>query len=397
MPPPDSKQPPKFLSRFAVQQSDYFADTANLPECGARQELLALPPLKLEDFTAITPLGLLSPTSHVFPSPHLYLIVRRVTPNDPQGLPAEVPVVAPADLTITNVKYIEAKGRPEFNDGFVSFGVCREFKAYFDHLKTFAPKIQAAFDKARIKSCSEYSLSYPQPIGNVDYKLCQKRVEVALKQGEPIGTAGGGEGQMAFDMGALDQRVAPKQFANPSRWEDRKQLAYSVCPLDYFPEALKIQLKERLGGSGQKGEIRNAPCGEVVQDVPGTAMGAWVPPGTEGIVHDPPHLALVHDYIEPGYLVFSMGDSAQSAGLPRGKYTFLPKNEGKINRHFKDIAADGTVYCFETVNLYQYQSRQAVAVLLIMPTPETLLIQKLDTAACGAGPWLMGNAVTFER
>ena len=56
------------------QQQDYFADVSDLPSCGDKKELFALSPLSLEDFTSITPLGLLSPTAHVFPSPHLFII-----------------------------------------------------------------------------------------------------------------------------------------------------------------------------------------------------------------------------------------------------------------------------------------------------------------------------------
>lgn len=392
----NKNQPPKFLERFTVQQSDYFADTSYLPSCGAHRELLSLSPIALDDFTAITPLGLLAPTAHVFPAPHLYLRIRTVN-DTPDGIPVEVPVVAPADLTVTNVKFIEAAGRPEFNDGFVSFGVCKEFKVYFDHMKTFSPKIQNAFDKSRIKQCSEYTLSYQSPIGEVDYKLCQKKVKVALKKGELMGTAGGGKGQQAFDFGAVDKRITPHQFANPSRWETRKQWAYSVCPLDYYSEPLKGQLKARLGGDGKSGKITKAACGEVVQDVPNTAMGVWVPPETDVINHDPPHLALAHGFIEPQYQLFSMGDSAQRAGLPRGLYTFLPTDHGVVNRSFKDITADGQVYCFETEDNYNHQQRQRVNILVTMPNAESLHIQKLNTESCGSGPWTIDSAALFVR
>src|SRR3989338_11387194 len=111
-------------------------------------------------------------------------------------------------------------------------------------------------------------------------------------------------------------------------------MQYVVCTLDYFPSSISQQMKEKLGGPS---------CGEVVQDIPGTAMGVWVTPDTDYIEHEPPYLALAHDNVKPEYLVFSMGESAQKAGLPIGKYTFLPKDDGLpadrqalVNRHFKD-------------------------------------------------------------
>lgn len=405
------KPQPPHIGQFQNKDSDYFADVANLPSCEDKKELFSVSPLKLDDFTFITPLGLLSPTAHVFPSPHLYFNVRRVNPQNQDSLPVEVPVVAPEDLTITTIKFIEAKGKPDYNDGMVAFGVCREFKAYFDHLKTFAPKIKEAYDKAAVKRCDEYSLTYPQPVGSIDFKLCEKKVTVEVKKGEQVGTAGGGEGQKVFDFGSFDKRVAPKQFANPKRWLGREHFIYLTCSIGYYPEPLRSQLKERLGGFGQRGEVRGADCGEVIQDVAGTAMGAWVPPGTDAISHEPPYLALAHDYIEPKFLVFSMGESGEKGGLPIGKYTFLPaspaslrgepaggpKSEGLVNRHFKEVTSDGKVYCFETENLYQSNQKVATTILLTMPTAETLRIQKYNSSACGPGPWQMTNFAEFER
>lgn len=396
------QQPPPFFGNNHSDnrqdyEQDYFADVANLPSCGNKKELFELSPLELSDFTTITPLGLLSPTAHVFPSPHLYFNVRRQNPENYDSLPAEVPVVAPSDLTVTMVKFIEAKGKPDYNDGMVGFGTCREFKAYFDHLKTFAPKIKDAFDKAPLFQCNEYSLTYPQPTGKIDFKLCEKKVNLEIKKGEQIGTAGGGEGQKVFDFGSLDKRITPKQFANPKKWVGREHLIYLTCALDYYHDPLRSQLKERLGGFGQKGEARGVSCGEAIQDIPGTSMGAWAPPGTEAFSHEPPYLALAHDYIEPQYLVFSMGESGGKAGLPIGKYTFLPRDEGLVNRHFKDVTADGKTYCFETEDLYQVNQRIPTTILLTMPTSEKLRIQKLNSASCASGPWQMTNYVEFER
>lgn len=395
--PPNFFQQDNQQTQHSDSSEDFFADVSSLPSCEDKKELFALSPLELSDFTSITPLGLLSPTAHVFPSPHLYFNVRLSQPGNFNSLPVEVPVVAPADLKVTTIKFIEAKGKPDYNDGMIAFGICKEFKAYFDHLKTFSPKLKEAFDKAPVKRCDEYSLTYPEPTGKIDFKLCEKTVSVEVKKGEEIGTAGGGKGQMVFDFGSFDKRVTPKTLASPKKWLGREHLVYISCSLDYYPEPLKDQLKTRLGGFGQKGEIKGTDCGEVIQDVPGTAMGAWAPPGTEAFSHEPPYLALVHDYIEPQFLVFSMGESGENAGLPIGKYTFEPKNNGLVNRHFKDIKSDGKVYCFETEDLYQANQRIPTTILLSLPTPEKLRIQKLDGESCGTGPWTLTNYAEFER
>ena len=388
IPPQEKHTPPE----------DYFADIAYLPSCGDKKELLSASPLELSDFTTITPLGLLYPTAHVIPSPHLYLTIRGIdpNPNNHNSPPVKVSIFAPADLTITKIKFIEARGHPEVDDGAIEFGICREFKAYLDHLKTLSPKIKQIYEDAQTLRCDEYSLTYAQPVGKLDFKVCQKLVDIKIQKGEMLGT-GGEDTRRILDFGAFDRRVTPKQFANPDRFRHNAHHNYLVCALDYYPENLKTELKSRLGGYIQDGrEIRGADCGEVIQDIPGTAMGIWAPSGIGSFGHDPPYLALAHENIEPQYLVVNMGDSAEKAGLRHGKYTFLPKNEGMVNRHFKDITSDGKVYCFETVDTYPNRGAK-INILLDMPSPTRLRIQKYDAASCGSDPWNLTNYAEFER
>lgn len=376
---------------------DFFADTANMPSCGDKQELFTQSPLALSDFTTITPLGNLGPTGHTLPTAHLYWKVRLQQPGNDASLPASVEVIAPADLKITSIKWLEAKNKPELNDGALFFGVCREFKAYFDHVKTFSDKIKKAYEDNPFKACNEYTLTYP--FGKVDYNLCVAKVDLDIKKGEIIGSAGGGEGQRLLDFGALDSRISPHKLANPKRWEDRLQWQYLVCPLDYFPQTLSTEFKSRLGGYDRQGNnVKSPSCGEVMQDIPGTAMGAWIfPGGEEVIVTETTSLALVHENIEPQYLTISMADSGVKAGLPPGKYTFLPKDQDQINRHFKDITSDGKVYCFETEENYYNKPPVKVNILIDMPTPEKLRIQKLNAESCGSGSWKLDNFAEFIR
>lgn len=397
LPPPSFSTEGPGQSQSGLSGPDFFADVASLPACGDQKQFFLLSPLELSDFTTITPLGLLSPTAHVLPAPHLYFNVRLTEPGNFNSLPVEVPVVAPADLTITQVKYVQAKGRPDFDDSMVSFGICREFKAYFDHLKTLAPKIKTAYDQAPTNRCDSYTYNYPQPVGTVEFTNCEKTVSVAIAKGEPMGTAGGGDGQKVFDFGAFDKRVPPKQFANPKRWLGREHFVYLTCSLDYYPDELRSTLKSRLGGFGERGEVVAQSCGEAIQDVTGTAMGTWIAPGHDNIGHESPHLALVHENIEPQYLVFSVGESNKEKGLPHGKYTFLPTQEGLVNRHFKDVKSDGTVYCYETENRYQGNERSQATILIMLPTSEKLRIEKVNSSSCGSPPWQMQNYVEFDR
>lgn len=377
------------------QAEDFFADVSHLPSCADKKELFSVSPLNLTDFTGIVPLGTLAPTSHVLPTHHLYFHPRRVDPKNFNSLPVEVPVFAPADMTITEIRFTEAKERPDFNDGVIHFSTCREVKALFDHFKTFSPAIQKAFDEGQIVRCDEYQRSYKK-FGTLTFKLCNKRVNMQVKKGEQIGTAGGGEGQMVFDFGAFDKRVPPATLANPKRWLGQEYKVYTVCPLDYYTPELKEQLKSRLGTpDGTQRRTIEPVCGTANWDLPETAQGVWIFKDEEYVAHENPHLALAFDNTDPTIGVISMGNSAEDKGFSWGSYNFTPKNSGLVNRHFKDIKADGKTYCFETEDTYRNNVRAVI--LIQMPTPETLKIEKTNLSSCGTGPWQMKNYTDFNR
>lgn len=376
------------------QEEDWFADISGLPSCGDKKELFAVSPLKLTDFTGIVPLGTLAPTSHVLPTHHLYFHPRRVDPRNFNSLPVEIPVVAPTDITITEIRFTETKERPDFNDGVVHFSPCREVKALFDHFKTFSPILKKAYDEGEIIRCDEYQRSYKK-FGTLTFKLCNKKVNIQVKKGEQIGTAGGGEGQMVFDFGTFDKRIPPATLANPARWLGQEQKQYTVCPLDYYTKGIKEELRSRLGTPDGKNKRTMEPvCGQANWDLPGTAQGVWILKGEKHVAHENPHLALAYDNTDPAIAVISMGNSAENKGFSWGTYNFIPQNLGLVNPHFKNIK-DNKVYCFETENTYRNNSRAVV--ILQMPTPETLKIEKTNLSSCGTGPWQMSNYTEFNR
>ena len=265
---------------------NYFDDVSYLSSCGDKKEFFTTLPLALDSFTAIDPLGLLSPTAHVFPAPHLYFRMKQKTP-----------LYAPSDLTIIGIDLIQATNRPEFaDDAAILFGLCAELKAYFDHVVGLSPKLQKAFDEAATDRCDEYTLTYKS--GPVNWKKCNKKVGLQVFEGELIGYAGGGDAQAALDFGAYDSRIKPNNYASPKR-SFRTELPYNICALDYFSEQLARKLKDRLGGvpdTGLTNDIVKAPtCGKVIQDISGTAKGDWFNPNidTARSAHEPPHLALV--------------------------------------------------------------------------------------------------------
>ncbi|PKB71577.1 MAG: hypothetical protein BZY87_04835 [SAR202 cluster bacterium Io17-Chloro-G6] len=346
----------------------------------------------MEDFNRIVPLGNLAPAAHTLPTVHHYIDIRKTDPNDPTSLPVEVPVVSPADITITEMTFIEELNRPDFTDYSLIFEPCLGFKSYLDHFLTVAPVVQKAYDAAPVRFCRDYTLYYEER--TLDWRLCKKEVNIEIKAGEPLGTAGGGEGQNALDFAAFDFRQGPSVFANPDRWVYQRDMTYAVCPLDYFPAELKDQLKSRLGPR-HNGPLRTAEpiCGEVAQDIPGTAQGIWIEPGL-GIEWDESQIvALVHDNFEPSLAVFSIGLSMEDEGLAHGAYYFDPVPSGLVNRDFGDIVP-GDTYCFE--GLSGRGDLSGLIILIALTDPATMMIEGQPRSSCGTA-WDFVSPTQFER
>jgi hypothetical protein len=132
--------------------------------------------------------------------------------------------------------------------------------------------------------------------------------------------------------------------------------------------------------------------GTIVQDVAGTAQGLWFLPGVPTSPEDP-HLALVHDNVDPSQPVFSVGND--TFGLSSGTYTYTPQSSGIVDRDFSAITNDGLTYIchyWEVGN----PSTPIGTILLQMPTATTLQIEAQSYNA--GGPWsFQGNEVLFER
>ena len=374
MQPPKPKSQPELKPKPTLQRTyNYFDDASHIPSCGDKKEFFTTLPLALDSFTAIDPLGLLSPTAHVFPAPHLYFRMNK-----------KVPLYAPSNATIIGIDLIRATNRSEF-------------EAYFDHVVDLSPKLQKVFDEATADRCDEYTLTYKN--GPVNWKKCNKKVNILVSEGELIGYAGGGEAQAALDLGAYDSRIKPNNYTSPKR-SFRAELPYNVCALDYFSGQLAKQLKNKLGGvpdTGSTNDIVKSPtCGKVIQDIPGTAKGAWFEPNidTSRSAHEPPHLALVQGHIYQSLQAFSNGDSTKKSNLEMGLYYFEPKNSGSINLDFAEVKP-GNVYCYNTKS--NYKNGEPKTIIIQLTDSETLKIEGLGLSSCGSGPWQMANYTEFKR
>lgn len=360
-----------------------------LPGCGSNNHLFSVSPVIDSDLKGLVPLGNLNPSSHTFPTDHLYFYLTE----------AQTPVHSPGDATLLMVitkDYLNAD--PPYSDYDLYFYPCREFQVKFAHLVTLSEDLKAQIASAGSGSCTEVTS------GGYEIRYCNHAVNIHLAAGEILGTAGlPTQSLFAFDFGAIDGRVTPLAYANPDRYfeaADHLDALHTVCPINYFEEALKSRLSARFGNYlGNIPRTAEPLCGEIEQDIPGTAQGKWYVEGTpkERSSQEDLHLALVHDNIDPTKPAFSVGSSVTN--LAAGAYAFTPTNSGSVNRNFGGVASDGSVYCYEAFrSLFDERVSIPMTLLVQMPSETTLRIEWRNVNTCGSGPWAFsGTAVDFER
>lgn len=363
---------------------------------------LSVAPVRLEHVSNLSPIATLVPPDHVFPTPHMYFYVKNdATPND-----IEVPVYAPGDMTIDSIgirRYDNLNGKLGYTDYTLTFKFCKDLSGYFHHVRSLThPLLVQALAS---QGCT--------PQGPATEKFCSFSTAVPLKAGEEMATTGDKEARVGgLDMGVRDYRLVTGRsaFANPDRWcgstgESPFSQCYTVCPLDYLPEAVRSSYLELFYDYQHVSQRTDEPrCGNFYTDLRGTAQGRWYsatnnPPFTEG-----PHLFLGPSTFSSVVQAFSMGTSVKD--LQGRRYLIKPADDGLVNRSFAEIK-DTLVYCFDT-----FYMSDGDALRGRNPDPRltdiSILIQLTDSAKglsverrsgrCGAGPWQMtANAAAFVR
>lgn len=355
----------------------------NMPNCPDGPVFTAAP-ASPQGYTDIIPLGNLEPVGHTLPTQHVYFHLVYGT----QGSIA-TDIVAPGNVKIVSVQEsttYDANGRKIRADYRIEFMPCRELKAYYNHVAELSQDIQAS-----LKTGNKICYDHQQSTGESD-TLCSYFVDYSAKAGEYIGKSGSGVGIGAFDLGAYDSRAAPLAYANPSRYNsqaDGLDEFHYACALDYFEENIKSQLYSRVQ--------RTAPprCGQVMQDIRGTAQGNWYKGNAAFSRPDTwdRMLALVHDNTDPATGIISVGGTIAEAG----KMPFTPAHAGNVNREFSEILPGNTVYCY-TSNVPKFQNNKPTigGRILLHLSNETSLTIEHQNGGC-TGSFVFVNPVRYER
>lgn len=364
----------------------------DIPDCPVEidEPLFNHSPLALGDFDSIVPLGNLAPPSHTFPTNHLYFQLRRSEPGNYRSLTADVPVYSPGRIWITSVSSSEhLSASVPYIDYSLRFSPCRQFQGYYIHVQSLNETLLEQIGKFNENNCNTYET------GGDTYRNCSKYdLSIVVQSGDIIGRAGGQEGQSALDFGAYDTRVPPLQYANPSVYQPHPKgfgFMQIVCAIDYYSDDLRSDLLSRFGGWGNEVRTSEPICGEVEQDEPGTAQGKWYLKGAKIPFPEDPHIALVHDNVNPQIGAFSIGNSLPD--LESGIYYFQPENEDLINRDFNQVRPNGNLYCYESLSsIGDNPSNPLQKIILVQLTSEIVIrIEARNATECGEVPWDFGD------
>lgn len=384
----------KFLQNDSFSDQEKNKDYINSVSCGNNKILFNVLPVSLDNIFQLTSIGAMSPPDHVFPPPHVYFYV--IDYKNPKDI--SVPVYSPGDLTLTQMgirHYKNLNAEENYTDYTLVFSRCSDVDVYFHYVTTltYKPFIDAA--NKLMKKCNFG--------GFKNEEFCSSDVNIPILERVQIGTSGDIKaGVYGLDMGVRDYRINGKNFTDASRICGKEKNVYApcyaVCPFNYFPESIKKKLVySDVNPETIKKE--NLSCGTIYTDISGTAQGYWFPKNSGKDVStysvEAYNLYIGPDPTKPSVNVFSTGYSIKK--LDAGKYDFIPKDFGSINRNPGKIIPDENIYCYELETRSDYDKIPKKITILQMIDNSTLKVETLDVMNCSNSLNFDSDAAEFVR
>lgn len=363
---------------------------ASLPGCDTTKQLLSESPVRETDISTIIPLGNIAPPGHVVPTYHMYYNYIH-TGGSLNPVPMRTALYVPADMTVYKMmKMDNADHDPAYDAYRIDFGICKQVSGYFILVQELNDKLAAA-----MKPPYDETQESDTGAGKKSHNFI-KEVNVKLTKGELLGYAGGKPGYPdGLDFAIIDKRQPKATVANVARWDDD---LYYACTLDYYPSQLSESLYAKIGGYDGK-KTGSHDCGQVYQDVAGTAQGVWMAKdaGPEAKWYNiGDTLALVHSNFDRQVDVVSFGNKASRIGINTSRtLVFSPSTSGRVNLDFNQVKPDGNLYCYDVAN--SLDGSDGKAVLLMQMTDSTSLRIGPANASCGSGPWKFGQYIDYVR
>ncbi len=276
-------------------------------------------------------LGQFNPPGDIVPRPQtgLQLISNELTP-----------VRAVGDIEITLVERTRWISSP-MREGHVDYSLvfeipaCRSIFGNYEHIAVLEPELEAHLAGA---NCEVYSTE------SETVEACGRRVSIPVPAGYPLGQAGGWGTGLDFDL--FDRRVTFDYVAGHryprARW--------AICPQSLFTPPLRDLLLSR---TGRDGVWRTAEpvCGTMEIDVAGTAQGMWVLEGQDvtfsAATHDRFFALARHDlHADTHQVLVTAHPAFRHPEWGSIVLSFAVEADGRVNRAWRDLPGDGTVFCF---------------------------------------------------
>ncbi len=311
-------------------------ERATLPKCDMKFSTF---PVDMNEVTAITPLGNLGPPGHTFPTQHPHLHF--------DGSGTAFNIYSPADVYLTTVAWSDGISSDP-RDYTIYFALCQDIIAYYNHVKTVSPELQAILDT---KKCESFSVG----------DGCTKVLDLnQIKAGNVMGTVGHKQGN--WDFGLIDLRK-PLNYIKPERHSERDR--YLQCAFDYYPKKMKNTFYSLI-------ERHDGTCGKVMQDIPETLKGNWFHKTAqeEYVVEWDLYLAFVDHFEYANVQVVSVAGKFTNPGL----WHFTPRDEGTINRNFSQTTP-GTIYCYQSEDVGYVNQNGDGKIIVELLDEETLRIE----------------------
>ena len=349
------------------------------------------------------------PGSHIEPHEHMLYWESggvegiETVPGKKRQVSRKIQLYAPADIYRIHVG--QANRTTEEGDTYVEWGgylyTCDGHQLMLGHIGEPSDEIKAILAETE-PTCDQVS-GYAAK-GETE---CVWVIDTFISSGTPIFKSSGYAG--AFDFGlslfgltAEQLQEQPGYGYSITPW--RVSSGRAVCPLEYFPEPLRSEYLKRLRDSAT-GELFE--CGPFNQDVPGTAMGFWLPsPSPETPPMDPSEafedewetIWLFQSNNDPSIHILSVGNN--TFGLDYGQYQISTVSEGLVNRRW-DAIKPGDVYCAEFTEAQNEESELTIEKTLILRLSEdgtALTVEAINIDKCGGSPWeFQGGERTFYR
>ena len=344
--------------------------------------------------------------SYGYPHDHMvYWSTRQLSEKFPAaGVPAseQVQLYAPADIYFMNFgrTVLESHDGGTFEDWGIYTIICEGYSLFWAHVGRPIDEILNNFRRTVPVEWTDCPVSTTEEaLVTTEVGHCRWNVFLnpPINAGTPIWKSSGYStgfdlGLQLFGLTAEELQQHPSYGYSINPWVHSG--GNSVCTLEYFPEPYRTAYLESMPGR----------CGPINQDVPGTAMGMWlpIPPPADGSIPDHGHgtiwdslgegdisgLYLYEDWLDESVHKLNIG--SQLPDIPTGMYRIETVSDGLVNREWNSVVP-GEVYCAELRRQTSvWGSDDAATGVVLVEVSEdgrTLTIEGITRTQCGEGPY----------